>query len=328
MAPACVSGVGKAPRHEQLRNFRRAFVESSVGPRRHPQRPGGNSDVDRNRARRGALRCPLAALPAAPASANVQVGSSGWQWGNPLPQGNTVRAMSFARRTGYAAGDFGTLLKTSDGGTTWSGLPVGTFQGLTVVQALDANTVFAGGGCVARALDRRRQRRSRRSASRRSSRPAATSCATSRSSRADVGYLLLAGRLGLHDRPTAARSSRRAPPCPSRAPRAARRPAAGSSSSTRERATRRAARADLPDARRRRLVERRRQRRARSSTTSGSRTRSTASRSAPAARSCARDDGGSTWSAQQPSPRAASRSPRSAATRARSASSRRPQARS
>lgn len=92
----------------------------------------------------------LAALSAAPAGANVQVGSSGWQWGNPLPQGNTVRAMSFAGGTGYAAGDFGTLLKTSDGGSTWTGLPVGTFQGLSVVQALGADVVFAGGGCVAR----------------------------------------------------------------------------------------------------------------------------------------------------------------------------------
>src|SRR6185436_18894555 len=87
---------------------------------------------------------------AAPAGASVQVGSSGWLWGNPLPQGNTVRATSFAGGTGYAAGDFGTLLKTTDGGTSWSGLPVGTFSGLTVVQALDANTVVAGGGCVAR----------------------------------------------------------------------------------------------------------------------------------------------------------------------------------
>jgi photosystem II stability/assembly factor-like uncharacterized protein len=92
----------------------------------------------------------LLAAFAAPAGANVQVGSSGWQWGNPLPQGNTLRAMSFAGQTGYAAGDFGTLLKTTDGGTTWSGLPVGTFQGLTIVQALDPSTVVAGGGCVAR----------------------------------------------------------------------------------------------------------------------------------------------------------------------------------
>ncbi len=91
----------------------------------------------------------LAAL-AAPAGANVQVGSSGWQWGNPLPQGNTLHELSFAGATGYAAGDFGTLLKTTDGGATWSGLPVGTFQSLSIVQAVDANTVVAGGGCVAR----------------------------------------------------------------------------------------------------------------------------------------------------------------------------------
>jgi photosystem II stability/assembly factor-like uncharacterized protein len=92
----------------------------------------------------------IAALLAAPSGASVQVGSSGWQWANPLPQGNTLRTMSFAGTTGYAAGDFGTLLKTTDGGSTWSGLPVGTFEGLTVVQALDAATVIAGGGCVAR----------------------------------------------------------------------------------------------------------------------------------------------------------------------------------
>ncbi len=100
---------------------------------------------------KGALVAALtAAAFAAPASANVQVGSSGWQWGNPLPQGNTLRAMSFAGATGYAVGDFGTLLKTTDGGTSWSGLPVGTFQSLTLVQAIDADTVVAGDGCVAR----------------------------------------------------------------------------------------------------------------------------------------------------------------------------------
>ncbi len=92
----------------------------------------------------------LAAAAASPAAASVQVGASGWQWGNPLPQGNTLRTMAFSGSTGYAAGDFGTLLKTTDGGTTWSGLPVGTFAGLSVVQALSSDTVFAGGGCVAR----------------------------------------------------------------------------------------------------------------------------------------------------------------------------------
>jgi photosystem II stability/assembly factor-like uncharacterized protein len=93
--------------------------------------------------------CGLAALPGG-ASANVQVGSSGWLWGNPLPQGNTLRAMAFAGNSGYAVGDFGTLLQTGDGGATWAGLPAGTFSNLTELQVLDANTLFAGGGCVAR----------------------------------------------------------------------------------------------------------------------------------------------------------------------------------
>ncbi|HWI73544.1 MAG TPA: YCF48-related protein, partial [Baekduia sp.] len=98
-----------------------------------------------------AAACALsaAALPGG-ASANVQVGSSGWLWGNPLPQGNTLRAMAFSGATGYAVGDFGTLLQTGDGGATWSGLPAGTFSNLTELQVLDGNTLFAGGGCVAR----------------------------------------------------------------------------------------------------------------------------------------------------------------------------------
>ncbi|MDQ1702743.1 MAG: hypothetical protein QOF57_1995, partial [Frankiaceae bacterium] len=103
----------------------------------------------------GALTCAAAIIAAAPAgaSANVQVGSSGWEWGNPLPQGNTIRALSFSSNRGYAAGDFGTLLRTEDGGATWTGLPAGTYTNLTEVQAVDADTVVAGGGCVARRSD-------------------------------------------------------------------------------------------------------------------------------------------------------------------------------
>ena len=103
----------------------------------------------------GALLCAAALLGVLPAlaPASVQVGSSGWQWGNPLPQGNTLRAMSFAGTTGYAAGEFGTLLRTSDGGATWTGLLSGTFTDLTEVQAIDGTALFAGGGCVARRSD-------------------------------------------------------------------------------------------------------------------------------------------------------------------------------
>jgi photosystem II stability/assembly factor-like uncharacterized protein len=95
----------------------------------------------------------IAATAPAVAGAEVQVGSSGWTWGNPQPQGNTIRSMAFAGLTGYAAGDFGTLLKTTDGGASWSGLSVGSFQNFRTVQAVSPTTIIAGGGCVARRSD-------------------------------------------------------------------------------------------------------------------------------------------------------------------------------
>ena len=73
-----------------------------------------------------ALLAIVAALAFAPsASAQVSVGHSGWSWGNPVPQGNTLHAVEFSGGIGYAAGDFGTLLRTPDGGSTWQGIATG-----------------------------------------------------------------------------------------------------------------------------------------------------------------------------------------------------------
>jgi photosystem II stability/assembly factor-like uncharacterized protein len=97
----------------------------------------------------------LAAGTGGAASAAVQVSQSGWQWGNPTPQGNTIRAMDFTAGRGYAIGDDGTALRTDDGGTTWTGLSTGTSQDLTRVQAVtpDVVVVLGGGGCVVRRSD-------------------------------------------------------------------------------------------------------------------------------------------------------------------------------
>lgn len=102
------------------------------------------------RALAGAVLTLAAIAPAAAQAGSVQVGSSAWYWGNPLPQGNTIRSMSFGPGTGYAAGDFGTLLKTTDSGASWTGLRSGTYSNLSRVQAIDSSTIVAGGGCVAR----------------------------------------------------------------------------------------------------------------------------------------------------------------------------------
>src|SRR5438874_5730366 len=80
--------------------------------------------------------------------ADVTVGHSGWNWGNPLPQGNTLRAVEFEGSLGFAAGDFGTLIRTTDGGATWTGVRTGTAVALSRISIVDQNAVLVGGGCV------------------------------------------------------------------------------------------------------------------------------------------------------------------------------------
>ena len=97
----------------------------------------------------------LAAACSQTAEAAVQVSQSGWQWGNPTPQGNTIRAMDFIAGRGYAIGDDGTALRTDDGGASWTGLATGTSQDLSRLQAVtpDVVVVLGGDGCVVRRSD-------------------------------------------------------------------------------------------------------------------------------------------------------------------------------
>ena len=44
-----------------------------------------------------------------------------WEWQNPTPQGNTLNSVYFTNiNTGYAAGKCGTIIKTTDGGVSWT----------------------------------------------------------------------------------------------------------------------------------------------------------------------------------------------------------------
>ena len=88
-------------------------------------------------------------------TASVNVAQSGWSWGSPTPQGNTLNSIDFVQGRGYAAGDAGTVLRTDDGGQTWTGLATGTSADLTRLQVLDPDTliVLGGGGCVLRRSD-------------------------------------------------------------------------------------------------------------------------------------------------------------------------------
>ncbi len=83
-------------------------------------------------------------------AAPVSVGLSGWLWGDPTPQGETLNRVAFLGARGYADGEDGTVLRSDDGGATWAGLSSGSNTNLTLLQEVDANTVVVGGGCTVR----------------------------------------------------------------------------------------------------------------------------------------------------------------------------------
>ena len=72
--------------------------------------------------------------------------SQEWKWQNPKPQGNNLHSVKFIdANTGYAVGGRGTIIKTTDGGVTWTWLPSGTENVLYSVFATDANTAYVVG---------------------------------------------------------------------------------------------------------------------------------------------------------------------------------------
>src|SRR5919202_1535764 len=91
--------------------------------------------------------------PAVARGADVDAGHSGWIWGNPLPQGHAIRSLEFAGLRGYAAGTFGTLLRTDDGGLTWQGVGTGFTIDLRRVRVIAPDVVVIGGGCAVRRSD-------------------------------------------------------------------------------------------------------------------------------------------------------------------------------
>jgi photosystem II stability/assembly factor-like uncharacterized protein len=91
--------------------------------------------------------------PVANADGAVTVGHSGWSWGSPTPQGQTIRALEFRGARGYAAGDFGTVLVTDDSGATWSGSATGVTEDLNRVSIVDEESVIVSGGCIVRRSD-------------------------------------------------------------------------------------------------------------------------------------------------------------------------------
>lgn len=82
--------------------------------------------------------------------------STGWCWQRPLPQGNQIADYHFVSDTqGWAVGELGTILVTSDGGVTWTAQASGTDQPLTRVVFTDAQSgwITSTNGQLLRTVD-------------------------------------------------------------------------------------------------------------------------------------------------------------------------------
>jgi photosystem II stability/assembly factor-like uncharacterized protein len=80
----------------------------------------------------------------------------GWFWQNPLPQGNGLSSVSFVNElTGWTVGEYGTILRTTDGGINWTLQSSGTIETLTGVSFTDSDygTAVGGPGTILRTTD-------------------------------------------------------------------------------------------------------------------------------------------------------------------------------
>ena len=69
-----------------------------------------------------------------------------WSWQNPLPQGNDLRGASFIdANTGTVVGYYGTIVRTTDAGNSWTIQTSGTTENLWAVSFTDANNGTAAG---------------------------------------------------------------------------------------------------------------------------------------------------------------------------------------
>jgi photosystem II stability/assembly factor-like uncharacterized protein len=70
----------------------------------------------------------------------------GWYQQNPLPTGNNLKAVKFTNAScGIAVGELGTILRTTNGGATWTNQSTGTISSLNGIFFTDLNTAFVVG---------------------------------------------------------------------------------------------------------------------------------------------------------------------------------------
>src|SRR4030095_11798401 len=79
--------------------------------------------------------------------ANYCYSQSGWFWQNPLPTNSNLNDVCFINsNTAYAVGWHGVIIKTTDGGASWTQLRINSDLKLYSIQFINANTGFIVSG--------------------------------------------------------------------------------------------------------------------------------------------------------------------------------------
>lgn len=72
--------------------------------------------------------------------------SPAWFWSNPMPQGNALNSVSFVNQNkGYIVGNYGTLLRTTNGGSNWEYLQPYQPKNLNSIFFVNSNVGYAVG---------------------------------------------------------------------------------------------------------------------------------------------------------------------------------------
>lgn len=90
------------------------------------------------------------------ANAAVVAGNTGWYWSNPLPQGNTLSEVDTIAGRAYVAGQAGSIMRSDNGGASWTGIRSGLpadLSRINVLRAVNPDTIVFASDCGLRRSD-------------------------------------------------------------------------------------------------------------------------------------------------------------------------------
>lgn len=95
----------------------------------------------------------LTLLIAASSASAVTAGNTGWEWSNPLPQGNSLTTVETVGNRVFAGGANGTLIRSDDAGVNWIAVRTGLLDGIQSIRAISSESIVFAARCALRRSD-------------------------------------------------------------------------------------------------------------------------------------------------------------------------------